>query len=746
MEVLTESSKPPPVEPQSSGKINKAAFKLFGKRRSGAGMASIFSVRNKGEGHGGGGVKALVRSKTHDGITGDATSTSPACDGPEGTPGRPAESASSEQLQSSATTAPGPPRSSLSKSLSFFSLLRRGSVRAGDGVGTAGTAGSVGGGRRSRGGLRGFFSSLRWRRKERPSQEEAAAAAPAAREEAQEEEEEAHAGDVVLTAAPAESVEVVTENVTLTLDSDSDRPPLTTEDGGSGSGSAAVHCGKAEAVTQGTHAESGRESSPLPHAGFDQRSPDVSPLRVSISRARDGGGGRLGSPARLASDSCLTPPLDRSLADPPSEPSVDRLCSMFNDVTSLKSFDSLTGCGDIIADVEDEPGNGNGNGNGNGGSGTSSGTASSGTTSSNGGGGGGRRASERERGSPTKPATLTSQLPAAVSATPVPVSTFLPAHQRARAAANAAANAASTGASGAGPKKPSGGKPAGQGSGVVAYMGGGEEMASPEGVDDADMQGLWHMLPQKGDDDSPDLSSHRAPVTSSTRADKQRPPPVKGLGLSKIPVCGSGRPAKQPPTRPSPPPTDKEPVDAAPSDEGYWDSPTPVAEDEDAGFLRRELRLPRESCSGDALYDLYDPDSPGAAGSDEDDLSSPSPSTGDVNLSPQSQSQSQSQSQAPSSSSSSFLSMKGSTSLPRDSKIPVSVRHTPPPHSSSQGELSAAVSPTSPTSPTSPMSPAEPPAKSQIPPPRTRIPVSKVPVRRAPGNANKNASAARNRK
>ncbi|XP_048121666.1 APC membrane recruitment protein 2 [Alosa alosa] len=706
MEVQTESSKPPPVEPQSSGKINKAAFKLFGKRHSRAGMASIFSVRNKGEGGGSGsGVKAegkaleLVRSKTHDGIiTSAATSTSPLSDGPEGTPGRPAESSSSDQLQSAATPST---RSSLSKSLSFFSLLRRSSVRGGDAGGSGGPAGAVVG-RRGRGGLRGFFSSLRWRRKERPSQEEVAA--PAVAGETQE-GQEVRVGDVVLTASRSESVEVIKEGATLTLDPDRQAPAA--EDGGSRS--APVHSGKLEAEAQGTRAESGRESPPLPHAVFDERSPDVSPLRVSISRARDGEV-KLGSPARLAADSCLTPPLERSLADPPSEPSVDRLCSMFNDVTSLKSFDSLTGCGDIIADVEDEPGNG--------GSGTSSGTSSS-------NGGGGRRASER--GSPAKP-TLTSQV------TAVPVSTFLPAHQRARAAAAATpTNAASTGASAAGPKKPSTGKRSARGSGVVAYMGGGEEMASPEGVDDADMQGLWHMLPQKGEDslDLPrsDHGLHHAPVTpSSARAEKQRTtPPVKGLGLSKIPVCGSGRPGKQQqPARPSPPPTDKELQDAPTSDEGYWDSPTPVAEDEDAGVLHRELRLPRESCSGDALYDLYDPDSPGAAGSDEDDLSSPSPSTDDVNLT-----------QAQSSCSSSFRSMKGSTSLPRDSKIPVSVRHTPPPHSSSQGELSAAVSPTP---------PVQPPAKSNIPPPRTRIPVSKVPMRRSAANGNKPASTTRNRK
>lgn len=727
MEVQTETSKPPPVEPQSSGKINKAAFKLFGKRRTGGGMPSIFSMRNKGEG----GVKAagkaleLVRSKTHDGITSDATSSmSPTSEGPEGAPGRPAESASSDQLHgggSSAATA-GPFRSSLSKSLSFFSLLRRNSMRGGDGGsgGGGGAAGTVVG-RRSRG-LRGFFSSLRWRRKERPNQEEKG---PASGEAQGGEGQEVKEGDIVLTASRSGSVEVIKENVTLTLAPD--HHALVTEDGsGSGSGSTAsaaepVHSGEAD--TQGTQGESGRDSLSL--------TPDVSPLRVSVGGPRSSGGAKLGSPARLASDSaaasCMTPPLDRSLADPPSEPSVDRLCSMFNDVTSLKSFDSLTGCGDIIADVEDEPGNGNGNG----GSATSSGTGSSGTASSN-GGCGGRRPSER--GSPAKPA---------LASTPVPVSTFLPAHQLTRAAVAAAATSVSTATTVAGgAKMPGSVKPPTQGSGVVAYMGGGEEMASPEGVDDADMQGLWHMLPQKGED-SPDLlrsehSVHHHHVPAPSRAEKQRTPPLKGLGLSKIPVSGGSRSGKQQPTRPSPPPTDKELQDAPPSDEGYWDSPTPVAEDDDGSFLRRELRLPRESFSGDALYDLYDPDSPGAAGSEEDDMNSPSPSTGDVNLSPQSQAQS------PSSSSSTFNCMKGSTSLPRDSKIPVSIRHTPPPHSSSQGELSSATSPTF---------PLEPPAKTNVPPPRTRIPVSKVPVRRSGGssasgcnNNNNPASATRNRK
>ncbi|KAL2085866.1 hypothetical protein ACEWY4_019186 [Coilia grayii] len=744
MEVQTENSKPPPVEPQSSGKINKAAFKLFGKRRSGSGMPSIFSVRNKGEGGSSGGNKAagkaleLVRSKTHDGITSDTTSTSPLSDTSEGGTLGNAGMASGDQphhhhhtgrSSSSSSTMPTMSRGTLSKSISFFSLLRRNSVRGGDGGGGCGGSSGCSVGRRSRG-LRGFFSSWRWRRKQRPRQQE--------QEEASEEVgREVTEGDV-LTVSRSGSAELINKDVTLTLTSD---PQAVATEKGSESPTvstaidavASMHSGTLEGETQGTQGEAGRGSPPIPHTVFEERSPDISPLRASVGGRRED---KLGSPARLASDSardssCMTPPLDRSLADPPSEPSVDRLCSMFNDVTSLKSFDSLTGCGDIIADVEDEPGNGNGNGNGT--SGTSSGTASSGTTSSNGASISGRRASER--GSPAKPALASQVTP--ITQTPVPVSTFLPAHQRVLATASMSS---ATGP----PKKPSPQPPA-QGSGVVAYMGGGEEMASPEGVDDADMQGLWHMLPQKGED-SPDLprSEHSLHhTTPSSRAEK-RTPSLKGLGLSKIPVGGSGRSGKQQtPTRPSPPPVDKDLQDAPPSDEGYWDSPTPVAEDEDGSFLCREVRLPRESCSGDALYDLYDPDSPSAVGSDEDDTSSQSASTGTVTLSPRSPSQPN----APSS----FRSMKGSTSLPRDSKIPVSIQKVPPPHSSSQGELSKSATspgsrPTSPTSPSSP-TPREPAAKTNVAQPaRTRIPVSKVPVRRTNNKKPATAGATRNRK
>ncbi|CAM9123371.1 unnamed protein product [Lampetra planeri] len=393
---------------------------------------------------------------------------------------------------------------------------------------------------------------------------------------------------------------------------------------------------------------------------------------TSANNDADGqrGEGLTGLEAGPPHPSLTTPPLDRcSTGDPPSEPSVDRLCSLlFNDVTSLKSFDSLTGCGDIIADADEEGAAGNGG---------------SGTSSSSSGGGGGTMGASVGR--------------------------------------------------------------------VVAYMGGGEEMASPEGVDDADMQGLWHMLPSAGDNSpalprshQPSSSAHIStypPRATSNPASSHLPsatvdrkvPQVKALGLSKIPVVGGagGRAAKTPmphthnrhPTSPG----EKEPL----SDEGYWDTPsaTPTATPDGSGQQHKQkMALSRDSCSGDHLYDLYnDPEEEGEDEQEGDgDLNSiPSPSS-EYKLSPTSQTTPPS-----SSSSSSFRSIKGSASLPRDSKIPVSSKPTTPP--ASQSALSSVLEAESSL------------PKTQAPPSaRTRIPVSKVPVRRSgnkPGSTNRGTAS-----
>ncbi|XP_070709054.1 APC membrane recruitment protein 2 [Pempheris klunzingeri] len=678
MEVQSECVEPPVApqcDPQPTGKINKAAFKLFGKRRTGSGMASFFSFRNKGatnsgnngnsdngnslNGNGSAASMELVRSKTHDGLM----SSNNDADGQRG--------------EVHPTLEAGPVRS-LSKSLSFFSLLRRGSFRSSENGG----AGLV---RRGRG-LKGFFSSMRWRRKEKTNEAELEEVGRK-RENDGDVADPGKVKDIMLTLEPpphhhqedcgnaeAESnLETPTTSVTMT-------PP---------------HC-------VSMPGPSGEPDSPFPYTPTD------SPLRPPIQKAK--------ASITSLTPSLATPPLDRcSTGDPPSEPSVDRLCSLlFTDVTSLKSFDSLTGCGDIIADADEEGPTGNG------GSGTSS--------SSSGGGGGsvgmgvGRAVgitSATSRGSPSK-SPLPSQLTQPMfSVAPSSVPTSLPARARAPPP----------------PQQP----PAG--SGVVAYMGGGEEMASPEGVDDADMQGLWHMLPSTADNSPALPRSHQPPSSTPTstypprassslasshlpsapRSADRKLPQVKALGLSKIPVVGAaGSRAAKPPLphthgRHPTSPGEKEPL----SDEGYWDTPsaTPTATPDESGLQRNQrMALSRDSCSGDHLYDLYnDPEEEGEDGDQGGDLeSTPSPST-EYKLSPTSQTTPPS-----SSSSSSFRSMKGSASLPRESKIPVSSRQTPPPHSASQSALSSVLE----TEP--------PPPKTHAPPPaRTRIPVSKVPVRRS---------------
>ncbi|XP_067108268.1 APC membrane recruitment protein 2 [Osmerus mordax] len=627
MEVQSECVEPvaSPAEPQPSGKINKAAFKLFGKRRSGSGMAGFFSFRNKGaNGNSVNGNTAadLVRSKTHDGLT-------------------------SERGEEPGSQEAGPVRS-LSKSLSFFSLLRRGSGRTNDSGGFS---------RRGRG-LKGFFSSIRWRRKDRALEGGVEVA----------EGREAREGDIIV---PEE-----VKDVTLTLEP-LPHPPQ--EDHGSS---------EAEPNSPETETAASVTATPTHHVSMAVAASD-SPYTPEPSPLRD--------PLHPKPSS---PPLD-----PPSEPSVDRLCSLlFTDVTSLKSFDSLTGCGDIIADAEEE-GGGNGGSASSSSSGGGSGGGAGGGAGRGGRGGGGGRAgvTSMVRGSPVKaPLSHHPSLPAGPSPAPLPSRARPPAQQ------------------------PSG-------SSVVAYMGAGEEMASPDGVDDADMQGLWHMLPSTGDN-SPALprphptpgSTHPPrPTTSNppnlhpapTRSVERRPPQVKALGLSRIPVVGA-KPSL-PHARLPGSPNEKEAL----SDEGYWDTPTatPSATPDDGGLLRNQrIALTRDSCSGDQLYDLYnDPEEEAERSGEEEDLTStPSPSAGD----PLSQT-----SPPSSSSSSSFRSMKGSVSLPRESKIPVSLKQNTPPHSTSQSALSSV------------LEASPPPPKTQAPPPaRTRIPVSKVPVRRSgnqPGNA-----------
>uniref|UniRef100_A0A670Y8A3 APC membrane recruitment protein 2 n=1 Tax=Pseudonaja textilis TaxID=8673 RepID=A0A670Y8A3_PSETE len=276
------------------------------------------------------------------------------------------------------------------------------------------------------------------------------------------------------------------------------------------------------------------------------------------------------------------------------------------------AFDSLTGCGDIIADQEDD------------------------VCSGGGSGGGGS-----ERSAP--------------------------------------------GIGKAGPSK----KP----TGVVTYQGGGEEMASPEQV--GGTQEFW------------DLLSHTEEKSQGTSGRKESPEASKGdkivrrvqdgsangkhIGLSQIPVHHQKEDPKN---------REKEQQEAIPSsDEGYWDSTTPGPEEDNANSIQKEV-IPRDSYSGDALYDLYtDPDENTATVTSAENITTV---TCCKPLSP----------------TTTTCPVKTHTTSLKDSKIPISIKHFTSPHSSHGQDSNNSHHVVHHQA-----------TKSEIP--RTKIPVSKVLVHRA---------------
>ncbi|XP_034539672.1 APC membrane recruitment protein 1-like [Notolabrus celidotus] len=215
---------------------------------------------------------------------------------------------------------------------------------------------------------------------------------------------------------------------------------------------------------------------------------------------------------RVNSEPCLkvkmmSEPTLKSETPPGSS---DRLNMMFGDVASLKSFDSLTGCGDIIADQEDD------------------------------------------------------------SITESTVS---------------------------GERSRNGGKRA---SCYLTYQGGGEEMASPEDLGEECLHGYWGnnaseemccTYNQDHADLTADLtSSHNLDLLNSNSAQQ-----ASGMDTSSIADVLT--------------PQDEHQESVPNSDEGYYDSTTPGNDDvqEKTDRLRTD-RLPRDSYSGDALYELFAPD------------------------------------------------------------------------------------------------------------------------------------------
>lgn len=199
--------------------------------------------------------------------------------------------------------------------------------------------------------------------------------------------------------------------------------------------------------------------------------------------------------------------------DPPTvSTSTDNL--IFGDVSSLKSFDSLTGCGDIIADQDDVS------------------VAESSVSGERGSRSVGKRSSC-----------------------------------------------------------------------LVTYQGGGEEMATPDEVDNEYLHSLWESegsevcyLPSEqtvSPSSTPDQPTSSFHVTTSTSGNTSTSP----LGITETVLT---------PTDLLTPQSDRQ-GSVPNSDEGYYDSTTPGA-DEDTRERPQQERLPRDSYSGDALYELFEPD------------------------------------------------------------------------------------------------------------------------------------------
>ncbi|XP_054899667.1 APC membrane recruitment protein 1-like [Poeciliopsis prolifica] len=185
--------------------------------------------------------------------------------------------------------------------------------------------------------------------------------------------------------------------------------------------------------------------------------------------------------------------------------SSDQLNLIFGEVSSLKSFDSLTGCGDIIADQEDD------------------------------------------------------------SITESTVS---------------------------GERSRNGGKRA---SCYLTYQGGGEEMASPEDLDGTCLQDFWgsntsEVVCYSCDPEQTEMS---AELTSLHNADALNSSTQQAGAMDTSSIADVLTPQS-------------EHQESGPnSDEGYYDSTTPGPEE---GQEKRSGRLPRDSYSGDALYELFAPD------------------------------------------------------------------------------------------------------------------------------------------
>ncbi|XP_007256461.3 APC membrane recruitment protein 1 [Astyanax mexicanus] len=470
----SDSVSPDPQQSQTSptGKLKKTAFRFFGGRKSICMLPSFFGGRGKGQGRGSS-KTGVTKSQTYDGVSrgcweesirgsGDITSADFEFHNPNG-------SSESQKM-----------REGLAKSQSLP---------------------------RQRRGLRGLFSSIRRHRKNKHVELDK---------------------NEMFEMSLGETVPATQQNAGRLSDAGDGRlgkvlePVVPIADNGSNSekpsASAADECTKDETLVPEKRRSKGKVGEAEEgDTRRDERKDDDK--EEEEERKRKARLSTYRQPLSADSEMARLAELNADVPEgelPTMSASSDNVNMIFGDVSSLKSFDSLTGCGDIIADQDDV----------------------SVAESSVSGERGSRNAGKRS-------------------------------------------------------------------SCLITYQGGGEEMATPDEVDSDYLHSLWESdtgnevcyLPSEQTDslsitpDQPISTFHTATTSSS--------------GNTSTSFLGGTETALTPTDLLTPQSDRQESVPN--SDEGYYDSTTPGADEETRERPRQE-RLPRDSYSGDALYELFEPD------------------------------------------------------------------------------------------------------------------------------------------
>ncbi|XP_078067490.1 APC membrane recruitment protein 1 [Mustelus asterias] len=491
---------------QSSGKLKKTAFKLFGGRKSICTLPSFFTIKNKGQVKGPS-KKGIAKSKTHSGVSEvvlDINQKEGADNGWNGyTDSSSCNSAAARTLCGSKSE-----HSALDNNVnSDFYKGESPQPENSECFAPKQSTDKPSSVRRSKKGLRGLFSSIRRHKKNKAV--DSAKGDPldsnyAAADFAQ--TEQMTAGEEGVRADVKKGL------VELNLKSSCKMNHSGTGDSIDKIGTVNSTSSSSESCAIKTENTLKNKSSDFETSGVEVRK--VTPVEIKTLNGKTGAAilkmdSSFGSMPDIVKPNCID-------HDPPSVHSFDHISLIFGDVTSLKSFDSLTGCGDITADHDDD-------------------SIAESTVS----GERGRTAGKRS-------------------------------------------------------------------SCLVTYQGGGEEMATPDEVDDEYLEALWDKATGASTlyDSSQDIAEDggecpRSPGDvehSALHINLTDPCVLRGVTDSAINSSELVTPQS-------------DHQESAPnSDEGYYDSTTPGHDEEGGDSISQSQneRLPRDSYSGDALYELVE--------------------------------------------------------------------------------------------------------------------------------------------